>query len=149
MRLTPHGLLPRQYGYLGRHAAKSFITYYTYNHADAAFTKVITVPHGMTAAPLHDMWVAKQVSTTGDATVDFPTNIEGIMHGNVRQHALPPVFQLTDAYTCTTDATNVYIQVRHQLATTGTYHVYFHIKLYLDGFEAKLFDGERTSTTLP
>ncbi len=150
MRILPTKVLPRDYPFLTRHSARSFITYYTYDHTSAPFVRTLTVPHGMANVPLHDMWIAKTRDVSGSATVDFPTTISEIYHGPLAFFLGNNGGSLRDSYTCYTDKENVYIQVNHVAATTesysynGTYHVYFHVKLYVDDFKADFKDGERS-----
>ena len=138
MRLSPHAPLPRQYAFLSRHSARSFLTYYTYDHSAAAFTKRLQIAHGLGYAPLHDMWIAKQTSVSGDAISDYPTNIQGIYQAPLEQYTGANGGTLRDAYYCFTDDQYVYIQIYHASATTLTKHVYFHVKLYCDDFNAKI-----------
>jgi hypothetical protein len=143
-RLLPHAPLPRQYPFLSRHAARSFLTYTTYDFGAAAFDRLLTIPHPLGFAPHPDMWMAKLASVTGDAVKDYRPDIEPVTHTPVHFYTVGGFGPLEDSYVCSADKNNVYINVNHASATSGTYHVYFHVKLYADGFEDVLYDGERS-----
>jgi len=147
-RILPHQVLPRSYPFLKRHAANSFVTYYTYNFADAAFVKTLSIPHGMSGIPLHDMWVAKKASLSGNAVADYSPTLDSVYISPTQLYSgVPTTRSLNDAYYCYTDSTNINIMVWHETATTGTYHVYFHVKIYLDSFRDVIYDGTRSTTS--
>lgn len=145
LRLPSFAALPRQYGFLGRHSAKSFVTYNTYNFGSAAFRRLLTIPHGLTKAPMHDMWMMKVASITGDAVADFPAEPDQVYHTPAQLYSgVFPAQSMDDAFYCSTDGVNAYVHINHRVVTSGTYHVYFHVKLYIDDFSGDLYDGVRT-----
>lgn len=145
-RILPWQVLPRQYPFLTRHSAKSFLTYTTYDFAAADFTRMLTVPHGLGYAPMHDMWVGKTTSVTGNAQLDFNFDLEPITHAPTQTFPVDAFGGLLDSYYLSADEENCYILIRHESASTGTYHVYFHVKLYMDNFFDRIYDGDRNIT---
>ena len=141
MRFLPSKLIPRKYAFLTKHSRRSFIMPYTYDFSTAAFKVTLRFKHDMIGAAIHDAWFAKTASVTGNARQDFNPNIEPIYH--------MPYESLDDAYYVSCDNQYVYVHINHLTVGTGTYHVYFHIKLYDDEFLADAVVGTPWRTTPP
>lgn len=143
-RFLPNAALRQPYAFLTRHSARSLLTYYTYDFAEAPFDRTLRIKHELPFAPLVDGWMATHPSTSGNAVIDFPVNIEGITQ---MPHNRYGGFNETieqDAYYASSDEQFIYVHIEHtDNDLTGTHHVYFHLKLYLDDFEAPLVIGEQ------
>lgn len=140
MRFQPSVVLPKNYPFLKKHSHDSFITYTTYDFGAAAFTRKLAVKHDFHGVPLVDMWVSKVASTSGNAVTDKPTKWDTVYHSPLNLYSgTYPSNTLKDAYYAYADAQNVNVMIRHEVATSGTYHVYFHIKIYMDTFYDQLY----------
>ena len=145
-RFLPHSPLPRQYDFLTKHSAKSFIVGYTLDKSLAAFDTTLVIPHSLGFAPIHDMWYAETPSVTGDYRKDYNPFIAPIWHTPAR--AIDGTTTMQE-YWLTTTPLSVIVNISHQSAGTGTHHIYFHIKLYLDEFLTDSFDGTAWQVTPP
>lgn len=149
-RFLPNAALRQPYAFLTRHSARSMLTYTTYDFAAAPFDRTLRIKHELPFAPLVDGWTATHPSATGNAVVDFPSNIEGITQmphnrydGSFSEGGLGGIVE-QDAYYASADSQYVYVHIEHNdNSLTGIHHVYFHLKLYLDDFEAPLVIGEQ------
>jgi len=140
-RFLPHAVLPKNYNFLTKHSERSFITYTTYNFGAAAFNRTLSIKHNFNGAPLCDMWVAKVASTSGNAITDKPVRWDTIHPSPYNVYTGSGGAQtLDDLYYCYTDSVNINVFIRHNTATSGTYHVYFHIKMYGDSFYDTLYN---------
>lgn len=148
-RILPHSALPRKYDFLTAHSARSFLVGYTLNKALSSFSTTLVIPHDLGFAPIHDMWYAETPSVTGDYRKDYDPYIDPIWHTPAR--AIGGTFNTTiqQEYYLTTTATTAIVNISHLSASTGTYHIYFHVKLYLDEFFADSFDGTAWQVTAP
>lgn len=145
-RILPHSPLPRSYEFLTRHSAKSFLVGYTLDKGSSPFTTSLVIAHGLGYPPIHDMWYSELESVTGDYRADYNPNIEPIWHTPAR--AISSVITRQEYY-LTTTINSATIHINHASATSGVYHIYFHVKLYMDDFFTQSLDGTPWQVTAP
>ena len=148
-RLLPHSPLPRQYPFLTRHSAKSFIVGYTLDKTLAPFDTTLIIPHSLGFAPIHDMWYAETPSVSGDYRKDYNPFIAPIWHTPARVMGSTFNIVTMQEYYLTTTPTSSIVHISHATTGTGTHHIYFHVKLYLDEFLTDSFDGTAWQVTAP
>lgn len=136
MRVQSKQLIPRKYAFLTKHSRSTFIIPYTYN-SSSSFSIKLRYKHNFIGASIHDMWFADLPSVSGNPRIDFNTSIEQIYHSGGASSYM----------TC--DKNYVYIYFTWTGGGTGTYHRYFHVKLYDDEFLADAVVGTPWRTTPP
>lgn len=145
-RILPHSPLPRAYDFLTRHSARTFLVGYTLDKSLAPFDTTLVISHGLGYAPLHDMWYSELASVTGNYRTDYDPNIEPIWHTPIR---VIGVVTTNQEYWLTTTPTSATVNISHARTTSGTYHIYFHVKLYMDGFASKSLQGTAWQVASP
>lgn len=168
MRLLPSSVLPNKYPFLEKHSFRSMLIAHTidinppltessYPEHDRSNIR-LHAPHGFYGVPLCDVWFAYAPNLTNNPKKDIPNNFAKIYqlpHLRDNRGLEEAVFW--------SDNTNVYIDLNFNMFTNidteftawstewinadlqpGSWHLYFHVKVYAGEFYNKLIEGNLT-----